>query len=162
MLALLGTAVWLLAVWWPAYRTGSAPPLAALDAGTLNLVAGGALLLVALAAWYQWFVLIARSGTVLFLLTAALLIVLPAALGGYYNIPGLLAISPLGLVMTELTSDLVLPIWPFCVLYGLIWLGSWWQLRRRLAAHAAAIGRKLAEMGVEAQAAPQSNRSGAS
>ena len=47
LLAIVGVVVWLLGIWWPAYRLGGAPPLALIDRDTFHLVAGGTLLLLA-------------------------------------------------------------------------------------------------------------------
>ena len=149
VLAMIGAAVWLPGIWWPAYRTGSAPPLAALDSNTLQLAAGGTLLLLALASAYQWFVLVAaRGGTVAFALAAVVLVLLPALIGGYYEITWLSALTPVGQVVSRLIDDDPLPVAPYYAVYGLILLGSWRLLQRRLSAHAAIIDRKLAQMGV--------------
>ena len=113
---------------------------------------------MALATAYQWFVLVAaRSGTAAFALAAIAVIVLPALVGGYYEIRWLSSLTPVGQVIARLTTDDPLPSAPFYVIYGAIWLGSGWQVRRLLAAHAAAIDRRLAEMGVapDAALAPQ-------
>ncbi len=149
LLAILGVAIWLLGIWWPAYRIGSAPPLAEIDPNAVHLVAGGTLLLLALATVYQWFVLVAaRSGTVVFALSAVVVIFVPALVGGYYEIRWLSAITPVGQFVSRLITNDPLPVTPFYVTYGLILIGSWRRLRRRLSAHAAMIDRKLTEMGV--------------
>ena len=82
---------------------------------------------------------------------------LPAIVGGYFGFGWLSAITPVGQVVARLMNAEPLPVAPYYAVYGLILLGSWRLLRRRLAAHAAIIDRKLAEMGVATEkiAAPE-------
>jgi hypothetical protein len=147
--AALGLLIWLLGIWLPAYRIGSAGPLSQLDAATINLLAGSLLLATALGVTYQWFVLVAnRSGAALFVVAALALILVPALIGGYLHISLLAALSPIAQVLAWASDDPWLNVGPLYALWGIVLVGSWIQLGRRIAAHQRFIERTLAAMGV--------------
>jgi hypothetical protein len=111
-------------------------------------------LLLSLGTLYQWFVFIAgRYGKTAFVLFLLMVDILPHALGRYYELPLVVALSPsahfIGWIepKSATSAELLSPL-PLLVVYGGALIATWWSLRRRIGRLEAVVDRRLQLMGV--------------
>ena len=162
---LIGAAGVVLLVWLPAVllgQPGAAPMVAARQAAPVLLATP--LLIVSLGVLYQWFALVAgRYGWTAFALLVGLAVLLPVLVGEYYDqfLPQVTgqryplevklarSLSPASHYARWLddTAD-PLPLPPLLGSYGLLLVGVWVLVRRRIRRHVAVVDGKLAAMGV--------------
>jgi len=167
---LIGLFSYVTMVWLPLLIRGQVGPQSLLDPTVVTIAASTMLLLAAGAVTYQWFVVAAgKAGKTVFWFFGALLVLFPAFVGLYFGqvAPELLgqkfpgearlaySFSPLPHYAAWLSDPrearLAAPLW---VTYGLILLGSWYFLRRRITRLARIVNGKLALMGVNASPDP--------
>ncbi len=107
-----------------------------------------AILLMSLGVFYQLLVLVAPSGgKMVFYLIVGLMAGVPAALGSHYHLEWLQAFSPISHFIDWMSySQHSLPPAPVIVLYSIVMLYSWRQLRQWVNSYIRIVDCKLAAM----------------
>jgi hypothetical protein len=132
----------------PASRQGLEIP----ETKVLTILACTSLLILAFGAIHQWILLLGgRQGVGLLLTLAAVLVGVPHALGRYYELDVVEALSPSAQFLGWLNARPgvpPLPWYPLVALYGVLTAAVWLSFRRHMGRLERAVDNKLRNMGV--------------
>jgi hypothetical protein len=120
----------------------------------LPILACTSLLILAFGAVHQWILLIGgRSGVGLLVTLMVILVGVPHAVGRYYNLELVEALSPSAQFISWLNAKPgvpMLPWYPLAILYALLPAVAWFSFRKHLNRLERAVDKKLQSMGVPA------------